>query len=156
MPWSMMLLCCFLQTRKGEIISSVFTDLDNDDNAIAFSVANNSNDSLVTANINNNNLILEYQDDRSGTAEITVQGESNGKTVEDSFTVTVNPVDDVPVVNNAITDVTVNEDAENTVIDLSNVFIDIDNDNSAIRLVRKQATLDKPMDRGFCVEQWFK
>ena len=24
------------------------------------------------------------------------------------------------------------------------------------RLVRKQATLDKPMDRGFCVEQWFK
>ena len=75
--------------------------------------------SLVTASIENNTLTLDYQDNQSGTAEITIQGESNGTTVDETFTVTVNPVDDPPTVKNAIADVTVDEDADNTVIDLS-------------------------------------
>ena len=35
---------------------------------------------------------------------------------------------------NAIADVTVDEDADNTVIDLSEIFTDIDNDNNAIAI----------------------
>jgi hypothetical protein len=46
--------------------------------------------------------------------------------------ITVNPVDDAPTVLNPITDVNVNEDAANTVIDLTNVFTDIDNDIALI------------------------
>nr|NCS54770.1 hypothetical protein [Microcystis aeruginosa G13-05] len=41
---------------------------------------------------------------------------------------TVNPVDDAPTVLNPITDVNVAEDAENSVINLSNVFSDVDGD----------------------------
>jgi hypothetical protein len=115
-------------------ISDLFTDIDNDDNAIALRVSDNSNESLVTATINGNNLTLDYQDNQSGTAAITIQGEANGETVEDTFTVTVNPIDDLPVVENALADVTVEEDAENTLIDISDLFTDIDNDNNAIAL----------------------
>ncbi|WP_172969826.1 hypothetical protein, partial [Microcystis aeruginosa] len=45
---------------------------------------------------------------------------------------TVNPVDDAPTVLNPITDVNVNEDAANTVLDLTNIFSDVDNDPTSI------------------------
>ncbi|WP_172456689.1 hypothetical protein, partial [Microcystis aeruginosa] len=53
-------------------------------------------------------------------------------TVDNTFLVTVNPVDDAPTVLNPITDVNVNEDAANTVIDLTNIFSDVDNDPTSI------------------------
>ena len=73
-------------------LSNVFTDVDNDDRAISLAVSNNPNESLVTATIDGNNLTLDYQDNQWGTAEITIQGTSNDKSVEETFTVKVNPV----------------------------------------------------------------
>lgn len=69
---------------------SVFTDIDNDDAAITKTVLTNSNESLLTATIVGDKLTLDYLPNRFGTAEITIQGESNGLTVEDTFTVVVN------------------------------------------------------------------
>ena len=115
-------------------LSNFVTDVDNEDSAIALRVLDNSNESLVTATINDNNLILDYLPNQSGTADITIQGESNGETVEDTFSVRVNPVDDPPVVQSALEDITVNEDANNTVIDLSNLLSDPDNEDSAITM----------------------
>ena len=66
-------------------LSQIFTDIDNDNSAIAFKVSDNSNETLVTATINDNNLTLDYLDNQSGTADITIQGESNGKTVEETL-----------------------------------------------------------------------
>ena len=51
--------------------------------------------------IADNNLILDYQDGKFGTADITVLGTSNGKTVTNTFTVTVE-ADPQPII--AITD----------------------------------------------------
>ncbi|NCQ76535.1 MAG: hypothetical protein GPI98_24205, partial [Microcystis aeruginosa W13-13] len=85
-----------------------------------------------TATIVDNQLTLDYQDNQSGIANITIRGTSNGKTVDDTLVVTVNPVDDAPTVLNPITDVNVDEDAANTVIDITNVFTDIDNDPTSI------------------------
>ena len=79
-------------------------------------------------------MTLDYQDDQSGIAEITVRGTSNGQTVDESLFVTVNAFDDAPVVKNVLADLTVDEDVNNTVIDLSNLFTDIDNDDDAINL----------------------
>ncbi len=59
---------------------------------------------------------MAHQDNQSGTANLTIRGTSNGKTVDDTFIVTVNPVDDAPTVLNPITDVNVAEDAENKLI----------------------------------------
>ena len=52
--------------------------------------------------------------------------------MDDVFTVTVTPVDDAPVVANPLADVTVNEDAADSTIDLGNVFNDVDDDNASI------------------------
>jgi hypothetical protein len=113
-------------------LSNVFTDIDNDPTSIVKSVLSNDNTGLVTATIVDNQLTLDYQDNQSGIANITIRGTSNGKTVDDTLVVTVNPVDDAPTVLNPITDVNVDEDAANTVIDLTNVFTDIDNDIALI------------------------
>ncbi|MEA5536419.1 hypothetical protein, partial [Crocosphaera sp. XPORK-15E] len=44
-----------------------------------------------------------FQENQSGTAEITIEATSNGQTVTDTFTVTVNAVDDLPVITPAQT-----------------------------------------------------
>ena len=111
-------------------LNTVFQDIDNDD--IEIVLTSNSNNSLVNVNIDDNNLVLDYQDNQSGIADITLQATSNGEAVEDTFTVYVDPVDDLPFVNNPLEDINVDEDSEDTIIDLSNVFKDIDNDEIKI------------------------
>ncbi|MCP4174624.1 MAG: tandem-95 repeat protein, partial [Fuerstiella sp.] len=118
--------------NTGVNLGAVFTDIDNDDSAIVKSVLSNSNPSLVSAAVSGNILILDYQENQNGTAEITVRGTSNGKTADDTFTVTVNAVDDAPSVAGTLPDLTVDEDSEDTTADLSAVFTDIDNDDTAI------------------------
>ena len=47
-------------------------------------------------------------------------------------------MDDAPVVQTALEDITVDEDAQNTVIDLSNLLKDPDNEDSAVDFYRFQ------------------
>ncbi|KPA10588.1 hypothetical protein MHK_009206, partial [Candidatus Magnetomorum sp. HK-1] len=115
-------------------ISSVFTDPDNDDQAIIKTLISNDNESLLTATLTDNELILSYLPDAYGTATIVVRATSGGKIVDDSFVVTVNPVDDPPIIANEIIDISTDEDASDQIIDLTNVFTDKDNDNSDIQI----------------------
>jgi alpha-tubulin suppressor-like RCC1 family protein len=112
-------------------LANLFNDID-DDNASITKAATSSNASLVTATVNGNTLTLDYQSNQSGTATITVTGTSNGQAVSDVFTVTVSPMDDAPVVANAIADVTANEDAADASIDLADLFNDVDDNNASI------------------------
>ena len=82
--------------------------------------------------VNGNTLTLDYQANQSGTATITVTGTSNGQSVSDAFDVTVSPVDDAPVVSNAIADLSAAEDAADATIALANLFNDIDDANASI------------------------
>ncbi|MBF0452946.1 MAG: tandem-95 repeat protein, partial [Candidatus Magnetomorum sp.] len=104
----------------------VFTDVDNDDTAIIITIINNTNTSLITATIADSYLVLSCLPDQNGSAEISIQAQSNGLTVVDQMTIFVNAVDDPPVVGTLISTVTVDEDAEDTIIDLSTAFVDID------------------------------
>ncbi|KPA15467.1 peptidase-like protein, partial [Candidatus Magnetomorum sp. HK-1] len=113
-------------------LHNVFTDIDNDDSHIQTIVADNSNISLVVASISDNELSLIFLPNQNGLAEITLMAISNGLSVTDTFMVTVNPVDDPPVVANAIADVANDISAEILTIPLTDVFADIDNDNAAI------------------------
>ena len=126
-------------------LSNTFDDIDNDNAAIIKTIAINDNPELVSAEINGNSLVLDYLENRSGRAIITVQGESNGKTVTNVFTVDVDPVDDAPFVKEQIADLVVDEDAENTVIDLSNTFGDIDiKARNVERIIKTVASNDNP------------
>jgi hypothetical protein len=116
-------------------ITNVFTDSDNDDSLIT-KTASSSNTGLVTAvtsSTNGNTLTLDYVADRplgtaggTDTATITVTGTSNVLTVNDTFLVTVTAVNDAISVTNPIADFSVNEDAADTTIDLTNTFADAD------------------------------
>ncbi|MDP6547120.1 MAG: lamin tail domain-containing protein, partial [Phycisphaerae bacterium] len=107
-------------------LPGVFDDVDFGD-TFALSVTGNTNTDLVAANIIGTRIVLSYVTDENGTADITVRAtDSGGLWVEDTFTVTVDPTNDAPTVVNPIADVTVDEDADDTVLDLSNVFGDID------------------------------
>ena len=78
-------------TESGEDqsidLSDVFADADED--PITVALLSNSNEDLVTASIAENNLVLDFTEDQSGTADITVRATANGQTVDDTFTVTV-------------------------------------------------------------------
>ena len=112
-------------------LANVFGDVDiaTNGDSLALSVFSNTNPGLVGASIAANVLTLDYVENQSGTADITIRatdGAGAGVSVDDTFTVTVSAVNDVPTVANAIDDVAVDEDAANTVVDLSGTFTDVE------------------------------
>ncbi|OGV56666.1 MAG: hypothetical protein A2X45_13360 [Lentisphaerae bacterium GWF2_50_93] len=117
-------------------LTNVFTDVDNDMALITKSVTGNTNEALIGAAIAENTLTLTPAANANGTATITIRGTSNGKNVDTSFTVTVNPVNDVPV---AVAD-TATTDEDNAVT--TNVLAndsDIDGDTLGIASVTQGA-----------------
>jgi Ca2+-binding RTX toxin-like protein len=107
-------------------LSNVFTDVDGD--AIALSLFANTNTGLVTATLDGNNLILDYQDNQFGMAEITLRGTAYGEFVANTFTVTVNPVNDAPTLENAIADQNETKGQPFSFAIPANTFSDIDGD----------------------------
>jgi len=113
-------------------LNNVFTDIDNDDSEIVISLLSNSNNELVSATMMNNTLVLDYQNNKFGNAEIMLEAISNGKSVTDSFNISVLSVDDPPFIKNAISNIEVIKNAEDDLIELDNVFSDADNDDALI------------------------
>jgi len=110
-------------------LTSVFSDAEQAASELTFSVESNSNTGLADVSVNNTSdeLTLSLFADSSGSAIITIRAtDSGGLTVDNSFNVTVNPVNDVPTISTPIADVTVDENAPNTVIDLSTSFSDVE------------------------------
>ena len=98
-----------------------------DDDILTLTVAGNTNPSLVTPTFNGNELTLSYVADRNGTANITVRAtDSDGNPLEDTFTVTVDPVNDAPVATGGLADVVVDENDGPTVLNLAAAFGDAD------------------------------
>ena len=78
----------------------------------------------IVASISNDILTLDYQDNHSGIVAITLTGTSNGLTVDTSFTVTINAVNDVA----AATSQTVSAD-EDTDKKITLAGTDVDGDS---------------------------
>ena len=94
-------------------LSTVFTDIDNEDSDIIKSVQVNTNDTLLTASVSANTLILEQFLEVYGNTTITVRGTSNDLWVEDEFNVIVSSVD--YELSAATQTVTVDEDVDVTI-----------------------------------------
>ena len=71
-------------------LTNVFNDPDNDNNSITYSVFSNSNSSTVGTSLTGTNLTLSFLPNKIGIAEIVIRATSNGKTVDETFSVTVN------------------------------------------------------------------
>jgi len=110
-------------------INNVFADVNSE--SLTVIVNNNSNEELVDASYNSETgmLTLTYAANKNGSANITLRATDGCNTYADEeFVVNVAPVNDAPTVANATSDVTVNEDATNTIINLTNTFTDVDED----------------------------
>ena len=110
-------------------LTSVFSDAEQAVGDLIFSIESNLNTNLVNAAVDNTSdeLTLALVADSSGSANITIRAtDSGGLDVDNSFVLTVNPVNDEPTVISPIAAVTVDENAASTVIDLSTNFSDVE------------------------------
>ncbi len=81
-------------------LSKVFTDVDDDPSLITVSLADNTNPGFVKASISKGILYVKVlQGDAYGEAVITVRATSNGKTGDDSFTVSVSAPNSAPILD---------------------------------------------------------
>lgn len=124
-------------------LTTVFSDVDTVTNAETLTyTVENSNPGLVSAVISGSTLTLDYLENQKGAATIKVTAtETAGTAITDEFTITVNPVNDPPVVSTPIADVTVEEDANNSTVDLTSVFSDIDADALTLTAVSGSSDL---------------
>ena len=98
---------------------------------LTFTVTN-SNSDVVTASIVNGRLTLKLVPDASGTASITVKAvDSTGNVLEDSFDISVSPVNDAPrVVNDTF--YTTPQGSELKTTDATGTLTTIVNDNGVL------------------------
>ncbi len=104
----------------------VFDDAESADADLTYAIFSVSNPALFdpAPTITKPNLTLDYAADANGKSDVKVRAtDSGGLWVETTFKVTVNAVNDLPTTS-GIANVTVNEDAPNTVINLANAFAD--------------------------------
>lgn len=71
-------------------LTSTFNDPDGDNSSITYSLVNNSNTAIVGASLTDSNLTLSFIANKIGSSSITIRATSNGKTIDDTFIVTIN------------------------------------------------------------------
>ena len=114
-------------------LAAAFDDVDNTDAELTFTIEHNTNPALFAAtDVSAGQLILDYAPDANGVADLTIRAtDPDGLSVETTFAVNVVPVNDAPATS-GVTDVGVDEDAEDTTIDLAAVFDDVDNTDAEL------------------------
>ncbi|MBX7150431.1 T9SS type A sorting domain-containing protein [bacterium] len=110
-------------------LNNVFNDIENGRN-LTFTVAGNSNSSLVTAVVDpaDSTLDLTFGSNANGTASIIIRAQdAQSAAVQDTFLVTIFAINDLPYVVSSIPDLNV---SENSIpidhIDLNAVFNDVE------------------------------
>ena len=106
----------------------VFSDAD--DATLNYEVTANDNPSLVSTSLSGTDLILDFQDNQNGEANLTVRAsDDEGASANASFKVTVNPVNDAPIITSQSPNpLTANEETALTV-QLNNLVVS-DPDNT--------------------------
>ncbi|MBF0450947.1 MAG: tandem-95 repeat protein [Candidatus Magnetomorum sp.] len=107
-------------------LSTTFDDPDNDNTNIQKRVVSFYAGLIAQATIKDNRLQLDLVNNAKGVLVIIIEAESNGYTVQTQFMLIVIAVCDSPHVAHPIIDISVDEDAQYTRIDLSDVFYDVD------------------------------
>ncbi len=120
-------------------VSEVFADAEDDNATLGLSVQSNSNPGLVGTSLSGQTLTLNYGAGQSGQATIVLRAtDSGGLFVDESFTVTVTPsappTNTPPTVVNPINNFTVGQNAAPSVLDVSEVFADAEDDNATLGL----------------------
>ena len=98
-------------------------DIDGDPLSYSYTVDENLN-----ASINGDILTILFDSNYNGESEVEIEVSDGEFSDSDSFIITVLPVNDPPIVENPLPDLSLSEDFGEFLIDISNVFGDIDLD----------------------------
>src|SRR5262249_41138958 len=104
-------------------------DVGHEGDSLTLSVVNVTNPTLFAPQptISGTTLTLPFAPDQNGSSGVTVRAtDSHGASVDFALLANGGAVNDPPVVANALPDKIVNEDAPPIVINLANVFSDVD------------------------------
>jgi hypothetical protein len=77
-------------------VKDVFMDVDND---IQLSIQENTNPGLMTVAYSDYSITLNFIENQNGHAQITIRATGNNKTASDTFLVTVQSINDAPVLS---------------------------------------------------------
>lgn len=113
-------------------LNNTFSDPDDPDENIVITVASNSNPTLVSATLNGRTLTVTRLVGTGGTATITLNAESDGQSVQTSFSVECIADDMPPVVANQLAPINFTDYPQTLTFDLSETFDDPDNNNAFI------------------------
>ncbi|MBR6437749.1 MAG: DUF4465 domain-containing protein [Bacteroidales bacterium] len=113
-------------------LNNTFNDPDDPNENIVITVASNSNPTLVSTTLNNKTLTVTRLASTGGTANITLNAESAGQSVQTSFSVECIAEDLPPVVANQLAPINFTSYPQTLTFDLSNTFDDPDNNNDFI------------------------
>lgn len=116
-------------------LTDVFTDPDDAASDFTLTVLSGSWASIVSMTIVDDILRVEPLEHQFGNSSVSIRCVSNGKSVETSFELHVLPVNDAVHVETPISQIEVNEDDEATVVDLRNVFRDVDGSVTNITVI---------------------
>ncbi|MBI9073454.1 MAG: choice-of-anchor D domain-containing protein [Melioribacteraceae bacterium] len=106
-------------------LSKFFEDADQDPSELKYTITLNSN-LFNSFSIKEYNLIIDYEANNNGSSIVQIMATDNmGKSVKTSFQIFINSVNDAPVAI-GISNIELSEDSENTIIDLSKCFADVD------------------------------
>ena len=118
----------FFPANQTIDLTNTFDDPDDPNENIVIMVAANSNPTLVGTTLDNRSLLVERLLSSGGVATITLEAESNGQTVQTSFTVECIAEDLPPVVVNPLAPIEFDDFPQSFSFDISNCFDDPDND----------------------------
>jgi PKD repeat protein/Leucine-rich repeat (LRR) protein len=115
-------------------LSGHFTDVDN--TTLSYTIT--SSQTGVVAAITGGNIVLTSTPNWNGAATVTVTASDGSLTASDDFTLTVNAVNDAPVVATPFPDITLAEDFGTNTIALSGHFTDVDNTTLSYTITSSQ------------------
>lgn len=108
-------------------MDSVYSDPDPDQ---VLSYSTSSDTSAIQASVVNDSLRVNFTENFNGSGVVTVSAnDGSGLIIDDQFTVTVNPVNDAPLVSPSIPNIIFQEDSSST-LDLDGFSLDVDNDTT--------------------------
>jgi type IV pilus assembly protein PilY1 len=98
-----------------------------DQDSLIFTLASNSNGSMVVPTISGSDLTLDYQLNQNGSAIVVITATDNaGNSVDNPVNVIVTPVNDNPTLDGTVGAIVKLEDADPFVVDWAGVFNDVD------------------------------
>jgi len=116
-------------TPTSTSLAGVFDDVDiaTNGDALTLMVVGTTGAVIDTASMAGDTLNITYLPDQNGPATVTIRAtDTFSASVDATVTVTVNAVNDAPIVVGAVADVTVDEDSAGSAVSFAGVFDDVD------------------------------